>query len=211
MKKQLLTLALAAAAIATAGAGSALAQTRAATRAPGAAAGKPEDLLKVKSITKPGASCLVPSPVFDGKVRSPGRNSSAKKKWAQFEVEYTTKAEWTDAITFTFHVMSMDDEKTPHYYSTSVTYLDVAKGDHGACVMLPPSAVLRYGTPMAYGVEIEIDGKTVASGGEGQWKDTQWWTKLDAVKKLERHSGQLQDRSKTPFGLTFIDEYEAVR
>lgn len=223
MKKSAMTFALALGALAVFGTGEALAQVRAAGATVGAGAkgagavaqaGKPGAQLKIKQMTKTGNSCLVPSPVFDGNVRSPGRNSSTKKRWAQFEVEYITQPDWIDSITFTFHVMTVDDEKVFHYYTTTVTYLDIAKGDHGACVMLPPSTVLRYGAPVAFGVEIEIDGKTVATESEGMGKGTPWWTRLDAMGgkgKIERHSGQLQDRSKTPFGLTFIDQYEAVR
>lgn len=218
MEKSALTFALALGALAVLTTGDAYAQVRAAGASvgvgakAGAAAGKTGVPLKVKQITKTGNSCLVPSPDFDGKVRSPGRNSGTKKRWAQFEVEYVTQPDWIDAITFTFHVMSVDDEKAFHYYTTTVTYIDVAKGDHGACVMLPPSAVLRNGTPVAFGVEVEYDGKVIATESEGMGKGTPWWTKLDAMKgKVERHSGVLQDRSKTPFGLTYIDQYEAVR
>lgn len=218
MGKTAVAFALALGALAAFGTGEALAQTRAAGaagKAAGAAqSGKAGAALKIRQVTKPGNSCLVLSPEFDGKVKSPGRSSGPKKKWAALEAEYTTSAEWTDAITFTFHVMSMDDEKTYHYYTTTVTYIDVAKGDHGACVMLPPAAVARYGTPMAFAVEVELDGKTVATESDGMGKGTPWWTRLDAMAgkgKLERHSGLLQDRSKTPFGLTFIDQYEAVR
>jgi hypothetical protein len=213
MEKTAMAFALALGALAAFGTNEALAQS---AKAGAAQAGKAAPTLKIKQITKPGNSCLVPSPDFDGKVKSPGRSSGPKKRWAALEAEYTTTADWTDAITFTFHVMSMDDEKTYHYYTATVTYVDVAKGDHGACVMLPPTAVLRYGTPMAFGVEVELDGKTVAKESEapGSGKGKPWWEMLDAMAgkgKLERHSGLLQDRSKTPFGLTFIDQYEAVR
>lgn len=216
-----LAAALAVAAMASIGVQNASAQVRAAVGAGGAAVGTAKGgagakvggiPLKVKQLTKPGNACLVLSPDFDGKVRSPGRNSGTKKRWAALEVEYVTQPDWIDAATFTFHVMSVDDEKVLHYFTTAVSYLDIAKGDHGACVMLAPSTVLRYGTPVAFGVEIEIDGKIVATESEGQGKGTPWWSRLEGGKmKVERHSGYLQDRSKTPFGMTYIDQYEAVR
>lgn len=180
-------------------------------RAAGAAA-KTEIPLKIKQLTKPGTSCLVQSPVFDGKVRGPGRNTSAsKKRWAALEAEYDTKPDWIDSIAVTFHVMTIDDERIPHYFSATVTYIDVAQGHHGACVMLPPSVVARYGVPVAFAVEFEADDKAVGYETEGQGKGTEWWKTLDRAKNLVRHPGVLVDRSKTPFGLTYIDEYEAVR
>jgi len=211
--KHAFATALAAATMALAVTGDAFAQARTGGATAGAAAAKTSGVvLKVRQLTKPNNSCLVPSPRFDGGVKGPSRSSGTRKRWAALEVEYTTLPDWIDSATFTFHVMSVDDEKNFHYFTTSVTYLDIAKGDHGACVMLAPSTVQRYGTPMAFGVEIEIDGKQVAQESEGQGKGGPWWTRLDGGKmKVERHAGYLLDRSKTPFGLTHIDEYEAVR
>lgn len=198
---------VAAVALLALGAGSAYGQARA------AGAPKADVPLKIEQLSSPGTRCLVPSPIFDGRVRGPNRNSGNKKKWAALEMEYVTRPEWIDSINVTFHVMTMDDSRppAPHYFTTTVTYLDIAQGKHGACVMLPPSIVARYGTPVAFGVEVEVDDRAIGFESEGQGKGTKWWTSLDRVKNLVRHPGLLQDRSKTPFGLTHIDEYEAVR
>lgn len=166
---------------------------------------------KLKSLSKPDKSCLVASPEFDGRVKGPGRDGGRNKRWASLEASYVSTPDWIDEITFTFHVMSQDSEKTFHYFTTAVSYLNVAKGEHGACVMLPPSAVARFGMPCAFGVEVSIDGDVVGADSEGMGKGTPWWNKLESMPKLKRHSGLLTDRSKTPFGMTFIDEYEAVR
>ena len=225
MKKSAVTFVAALVALATFWASDATAQVRQASgtaKAAAAAAGKAgaagkdaAGALKIKQITKmTGSSFLVSSPEFDGKVRGPSRSSNFRHQWAMLEVEYATKPDWIDAATFNFHVMSVDNEKTYHYYTATVTYLDIAKGDHGACVMLPPSAVERYGKPIAFAVEIELEGEVIARESDGLGKGTPWWTRLDAMAgkgKLERHSGLLQDRSKTPFGLTYIDFYEVVR
>lgn len=187
-------------------AGDAFAQAKSASKAGGAKAA-----LKIKGLSKPDKTCLVSSPDFDGKVRGPNRNSGRGRKWASLEVDYATAPDWLDEVTIRFHVMCQDAEKTFHYFTCTVSYLNIEKGDHGACVMLPPSVVKRYGAPCAFGVEIEIEGKAVAGDSEGVGKGTPWWTKLESVGKLESHSGLLVDRSKTPFGITYIDEYEAVR
>lgn len=163
---------------------------------------------RLKKLTEPKNS-LVKSPEFDGKVNRPDRNNGKNKRWAAVEAEYVTTVDWVDEMTFTFHVLTEDSKKEFHYFTTTVTYLDIAKGEHGACVMLPPAAVVRYGTPTALGVEVEAEGKQL--GVEMTGIKSPWWTQLDKIKKLERHSGYLQDRSKTPFGMTHIDEYEVVR
>lgn len=199
-------LATAAVALTIAFAGTAFGQARP------AGAAKQDVPLKVKDVSKVGNQCLVPSPIFDGRVKGPGRSSGAKKRWASLEVGYMTRPDWIDSATFTFHVMTCDDEGTLHYFTTTVTYLDIAKGEHGACVMLPPSTVLRCGVPLAFGADIEVDDKFVGFASEGQFKGQQWWKSLESTKKkIIRHTEGLVDRSKTPFGLTHIDEYEAVR
>ncbi len=189
-------------------AGDALAQAARPQGARAAAAGGIP--LKIRQISKTGKACLVPSPDIDGKVKSPGRNAK-RKAWALFEVEYVTAPEWIDEATFTFHALSMDTDKALHYYTSQVTYLNLEKGEHGACVLIPPSFVKRYGEPISFGVEIEVDGRKVAELSEGQGKGTPWWGKIDGLGKVVRHSGVMKDRSQTPFGVTHIDEYEAVR
>lgn len=185
--------------------------TYAAPAGKGAAAGgkKGGAVLVVKELPKLGKSALVRAPEIDGKIKAPShRNTDAR--WAQFEVEYDTTPEWIDEATFNFSVMLQEPKsKQWHLFQTAVTYLDIAKGSHGAAVMLPPAAVARYGEIKFFHVEITIDGEAVAKkdvGAEG------WVEQMDKLgDRVTRHSGYLQDRSKTPFGLTYIDDYEAVR
>ena len=191
--------------------------------APGAArpAGSAKAVLRIKDMSKPDTKSLVSSPDIDGKVKSPGHiNRGQNWKWAMLEVKYETAPDWLDEITFTFYVLCKSrDPKTNleqfHLFQTAVSYLDVEKGDHFAAVMLPPNAVKRYGNPVSYAVDIAIDGESVAQEalGMGAVKGNIWWPA--SVEKLGdrlvRHSGYLKDRSQTPFGVTHIDEYEAVR
>ena len=182
---------------------------------PGFAQGQAKAALPgIKNIRLPtrlGNSVLVRTPEFDGKVRAPNRNPG-NRRWAQFEVSYVTTDEWIDELTFTFYVMTQEPKtKSFHMFQTTVTYLDIAKGEHGAAVMLPPAAVMRYGEAISFGVEISANGQKIGASNVGKGGPN-WWTKLDAPGlKISNHSGYLQDRSKTPFGLTYIDAYEVVR
>lgn len=170
---------------------------------------KAASALVVKDLPKLGKAVLVRAPEFDGKVKAPSHRKS-DARWAQFEVEYDTTPDWIDEATFNFYVMLQEPKtKLWHFFQTSVTYLDIAKGAHGAAVYLPPSAVARYGEAKFFRVEITIDGEVVAKkdvGSEG------WVEQMGQLgDRVARHSGYLQDRSKTPFGLTYVDDYEAVR
>ena len=170
---------------------------------------------RIKDLSKPGKPSLVSSPDIDGKVKSPGHISRGQGwKWSMLEVKYETAPEWIDEVTFTFYVLCQDSKtKEYHLFQTAVSYLDIAKGDHVAAVMLPPNAVVRYGEPVSFGVEVSIDGEKVAESATGAGGPGWWTTGLEKIPeaRLKRHSGYLQDRSRTPFGVTYVDEYEAVR
>ena len=192
---------------------------QAARPAPGAArpVGGAKATLRIKEISKPGKQSLVSSPDVDGKVKSPGHLTRGQNwKWAMLEVKYETAPDWIDEATFTFFVLCQDTKtKEFHLFQTAVSYLDIEKGDHFAAVMLPPNAVKRYGEPVSYAVDITIDGESVAQEalGMGVVKGNIWWpASIEKLgDRLKRHSGYLKDRSQTPFGVTHIDEYEAVR
>jgi hypothetical protein len=169
--------------------------------------------LRIKDLPKVGKAALVNPPEIDGKVRSSGRKTG-KRQWASFEITYQTTHEWIDEVSVTFHVMCRATDKSLHLFQTSVTYLDIAKGEHGACVLLPPSAVERYGEPIAVGVELSFSDETVqgfkvppVSVGAGK---PEWWTDLGSLK-VTTHGGYLKDRSQTPFSVVNSDEYEVVR
>ena len=184
-------------------------------------AGSGKAALRIKDMSKPGRQSLVSSPDVDGKVKAPGHLTRGQNwKWAMLEVKYETSQDWIDEITFTFFVLCKSkDPKTNadqfHLFQTAVTYLDIEKGDHFAAAMLPPNAVKRYGEPVSYAVDITIDGESVAQEalGMGVAKGNIWWpASIEKLgDRLVRHSGYLKDRSQTPFGVTHIDEYEAVR
>ena len=181
---------------------------------PAARAASPRAALRIKDMAKPGRASLVASPDIDGKVKSPGHISRGQGwKWALLEVKYETAPEWIDEATFTFYVLCQDAKtKEYHFFQTAVSYLDLAKGEHFAAALLPPNAVSRYGEPISYGVEITIDGEKVASQSAGIGGEDWWTVSLDRLgDRVKRHSGYLKDRSQTPFGVTHIDEYEAVR
>ena len=101
------------------------------------------------------------------------------------------------------------------YYTATVRYIDIPKGDHMSCVVLPPSLVERYGEPVALALEIMGKDGTVLAG---KWESTiadlknEWWKNPQIMDNamVKRRAG-LVDRSKTPFALINMDDYEVVQ
>lgn len=148
----------------------------------------------------------------------PGR----PREWAVFEVTYDTVPEWMDEVVVTYYVMSERrgadaKQKEFSFYQTTVRYTDVPRGEHMACVVLPPGPLLRYGDRFI-GAAVEItaaDGTLLAAKDETQdWVPPpgDWWRKPEVTesKSVVKREG-LVDRSKTPFALVNIDDYEVVK
>jgi hypothetical protein len=156
---------------------------------------------------------------------TPNYGSSATRtrprEWGVFEIAYDTVPEWMDEVDVTYYLMTErrtpDTKKEYSFYQTTVRYADVARGEHLACVVLPPVALLRYGDQViGFAAEFSsADGTLLAvnSVGEGTTQlPPEWWKKTDVTesKSVVKRNG-LVDRSKTPFGLVNIDDYEVVK
>ena len=158
-----------------------------------------------------------PSPLY---TTSATRTSSSRpREWAAFEVTYDTIPEWMDEVIVTYYVMAErrgDAKKEFSFYQTTVRYADVARGEHLACAMLSPTALLRNGDQfIGFAVEFtSADGTLLAvnSVAEGNLLPPEWWKKPEVTesKSVVKRDG-LTDRSKTPFGLINVDDYEVVK
>lgn len=164
--------------------------------------------VRIRDLSKLGRASLVRTPEYSSNVNRLA-SGSRRKEWAVFTVDYATAPEWIDELVFSFYVMTQNAQKEFNYFETTVTYVDIAKGDHQACVVLPPAAVARYGEPIAFGVEIVSGGQRAATKSEGSAEE--WWKLITDKPNINKRPGYLVDRSKTPFAWAFVDDYEVVR
>lgn len=164
--------------------------------------------VRIRDLSKLGRASLVRTPEYSSNVNRLA-SGSRRKEWAVFTVDYATAPEWIDELVFSFYVMTQNAQKEFNYFETTVTYVDIAKGDHQACVVLPPAAVARYGEPIAFGVEIVSGGQRAATKSEGSADE--WWKLIADKPNINKRPGYLVDRSKTPFAWAFVDDYEVVR
>jgi len=227
-KEQILRFAVCAAATFLFSVDSVWAQARPTGRQAAApAAGGGEGQVKISRFPPPGKTAMVKTPEFNFSVNNTqSRVSKRNREWALFEIKYETSAKWTDELKFDYHVMTKgksDDGKNDvySYYTASVRYIDIPKGDHMSCVALPPSLVERYGEPIAVALEITgKEGTVLASEAlaTGITLPREWWRDSSVMDKrdqagnpfLTRRVGLLE-RSKTPFALINPDDYEVVQ
>ncbi len=192
---------------------------------PGGIAGQPaargdkRDAVQISRMPPPNKTAMVRTPEFNVNVQNTMPKVTRKpREWALFEVKYESDAKWMDELSFSYHVMTKgknDEGKDAFsYYTLTLRYIDVPKGEHMSCVAIPPSLVERHGEPVAVALEItNKDGKVLDSKSESIIPlPKEWWkdSKVLDNPQLTRRNGMV-DRSKTPFALINADDYEVVQ
>jgi len=149
------------------------------------------------------------------------------RSWAVFDVQYETVQDWTDELVINFYIL-LEKQHVPEkkfdfsFYQTTVHYANINHGLHMGGVVLNPGVIERYGVPVALGVTISsVDGTVLAvaeTTGDNKIipKDPRcnWWDNPKLVGKdvmnVTKRDG-LVDRSKSPFALMNVDDYEVVK
>ena len=184
-----------------------------------AARGAKREGVQITRMPPPNKTAMVRTPEFNVNVQNTMPKVTRKpREWALFEVKYESDAKWTDELAFSYHVMTKgkndEGKEAFSYYTLTLRYLDVPKGEHMSCVAIPPSQVERYGEPVAVALEIvNKEGKVMDSKSEAVIPlPKEWWkdSKVLDNPQLTRRNG-LIDRSKTPFALINADDYEVVQ
>ncbi len=115
-------------------------------------------------------------------------------------------------------------------FTKTITYTSITpKREHYAAVCVPPSAIAAYGDPVAFSVQISVDG--VPQGDvETSFSDTKvgtkmlkdlvtekgkncaWWESIEnKTESVVRREGILRDRSMTPFVMAGDRYYDQVK
>lgn len=150
------------------------------------------------------------------------RVNAKARDWGVFDVQFQTAPDWIDGLTVTYTVVLQNPkaekgEPQVSVFQTTVEYPDVAKGnDHRAGVVLKPTALERFGLPIAFAVQLFVNGEEIASDGVagGKLKGIEkWWadSRVMDSPSIVRREGYLLDRAKTPFQLVDVDTYEVSR
>jgi len=182
--------------------------------------GEKAEKVVIKRFPAPNKASMVRSPEFTVNVSNMQPKTTKKpREWALFEIKYETGAKWTDELSFTYHVMTKgrdsEGKEGYSYYTLALRYVNIPKGEHMSCVAIPPSLVERYGEPVSLALEIVgKDGAVLDAQSESliPYPSKEWWkdSKVLDMPQVTRRTG-LVDRSKTPFALINMDDYEVVQ
>lgn len=206
-----------------------LAADRAAAQVPAPAPAATEKLVAIKNVYGLEANARLRTPVYTynggGKIiRSTG---NVVREWTQVVAEYYTlpdpKSRWFNQISFQFYVLAVQENretKLKDYtiFRGQVAYMDVDRSRRDArwaTLFLRPSAVPRYGEPIAVACEVSVDGKVMDTKVDVDRKyaemlskpaDREWWKKANLPVK----DGYLLKVTDTPFSLINVDDFEEI-
>jgi hypothetical protein len=179
--------------------------------------GPMNEVLKIRRVEGLARSNLVRTPEFRHNL--PG-GTKPTQEWVEIKTTFDTSPEWIDEVVFQYYVLtySRKEKEGPYsFYQASVRYGDVEKGrNHLSTMYIPPSAVKRYGFPVAIGVEVSVNGKVVdvVSDRDNSVRvDDGWWKNPNVIGKeaVIARQGCLLNRKESPFALVNIDDHEVIR
>lgn len=183
-------------------------------------------ILRIRRVEGLGRKGFVKSPVY---TTNCGNGENEPQDWWCLAVDYDTarpatrgESEWMDGLNIEYFVLLLRRDGKDNKYAflkTRVSYSDIQRGGrHKSTVYLHPKTVARHGLPVAVGVEITYGGKPLAEFADADQgaklpSVPRWWKNAKIVESpnVAKLDGQLLDRSKTPFALVHIDDYEVIR
>ncbi len=130
---------------------------------------------------------------------------SKSEKWLEFEVEFETKPEEIDELTFKF--TALVEKKL---LIGEVTYVNIIKGkNHFAVMYVSPKGIARLtGGKALTGAGIDNVWVEVLHNGQSLDKGS---FKPGAAPNAAQVTGLILKKDDTPFAPLFFDRYEAVK
>ncbi len=176
-----------------------------------------ESPLKIRKLNALGTRSSVSTPQYKSDV---SRGSGSPEKWHSISVLYDTSPEWLDELTVEFHVLAktrdLETKKNVYaLYKLVVRYMDIERGrGHMATAFLRPSAIKRFGDPIAVATIFSVKGKVIDEvSEESENLPEKWWKDPRVTDRagVTMRSGYLLDRSKSPWAMINYDDYEVIK
>jgi hypothetical protein len=127
------------------------------------------------------------------------------KPWARLLADFSSQPAWADGVVFYYDVLVAKGEDM-RVLSGTARYSNVKRGNHSAVLYMSPSAVERFGVPLAAFVRSSYKDEP---SGELEWKSPEGGSRAPQgwERQVQRYPGQLMPISFTPFVATEYGKY----
>jgi len=127
------------------------------------------------------------------------------KPWARLLADFSSQPAWADGIAFYYDILVAKGEDM-RVLSGTARYSNVKRGNHSAVLYMSPSAVERFGVPVAAFVRSSYKDEP---SGELEWKSPEGGSRAPQgwERQVQRYPGQLMPISFTPFVATEYGKY----
>lgn len=141
-----------------------------------------------------------PTPVYQ--IRDQLMTAKATRLWHVITVEYESKPQQIDELTFDYYVMlgKERDGAAAMVSSKRVTYLNTEPGVHRSVMYLHPNTFARFGPARKIGILVTSGGNELAYATLPGDQGRSWLTVTDSLRLLYRRD--------TPFWLIDHDSFE---
>jgi len=136
-----------------------------------------------------------PPVIIDDFKAEPVNAPGGTKPWLRMLAVFTSSPSWADGIAVYYDILVRQGENY-RVLSGTARYSNVKRGRHSAVLYMSPSAVERFGAPIA---------AVITAGYQGEMTEPHKWTApgqsapSDWSTNYERYANQLQPIYLTPF------------
>lgn len=144
-----------------------------------------------------------PSPVSPTDFKPEAVNAPGGGAWVRLLVPFRSTPAWADGIAFYYDILV---EKDGQYRVLSGTarYSNVKAGSHSSVLFMSPSAVARFGTPLAAKIGVGYKDEVVTTF---KWERPGSRAPEDWATQYKRYANQLLPIYLTPFVATEYGKY----
>jgi hypothetical protein len=125
------------------------------------------------------------------------------KAWLRLLADFSSAPAWADGITFYYDVL-LTKGSDYRVISGTARYSNVKRGNHSAVLYMSPSAVERFGAPVAANVRSSYKDQP---SGEISWSEPGKSPPDGWAKQFQRYPNQLLPITLTPFVATEYGKY----
>jgi hypothetical protein len=152
------------------------------------------------------ASSPPPPPVEVRDFKAESANAPGGGAWLRLLAAFGSTPSWADGIVFYYDVLVQKEDQY-RVLSGTARYANVKAGRHAAVLYMSPSAVARFGAPVAAQVGVGYKDELIESF---KWKAPNATAPEGWSTQFERYSDQLLPIYLTPFVASEYGKYPDV-